>query len=78
MGSNPCGGIQLLVIAHPVERKLFQVHGLFKKTVLTRGRFENIADMWLDIYFIEHVLELLILIYVCIKSDVTTLETIVI
>ena len=37
--------------------------------------FEKKADMWLDIYFVEHVLELLILIYVRIKSDVITLET---
>ena len=37
--------------------------------------FEKKADMWLDIYFVEHVLELLILIFVRIKSDVITLET---
>ena len=37
--------------------------------------FEKKADMWLDIYFVERVLELLILIYVRIKSDVITLET---
>ena len=78
MESNPCGGIQLLGIAHPVKGKLFYVQGVFEKTALTRGRFEKKADMWLDIYFVEHVLELLILIYVCIKSDVTTLKTIVI
>ena len=40
--------------------------------------FEKKADMWLNNYFVEHVLELLILIYVCIKNDVTTLETIII
>ena len=31
-----------------------------------------------DVYFEKRVLEFLILIYICIKSDVTTLETIVI
>ena len=31
-----------------------------------------------DMYFEKHVLESLILIYVLIKSDITTLETIVI
>ena len=30
--------------------------------------------MWLDIYFVKHVLEFLTLIYVRIKSDVITLE----
>ena len=39
VGSNPCRGIQLLSIAHPVEGKLFQVQGVFGKTTLTRGRF---------------------------------------
>ena len=39
MGSNPCRIIQLLGIAHPVEGSLFQVHGLFGKTALIRGRF---------------------------------------
>ena len=35
--------------------------------------------MWLDfIFFVKHILEFLILIYVLIKSDVTTLETIII
>ena len=37
--SNPCRGIQLLGIAHPVEGKLFQVHGVFGKTTLIRGCF---------------------------------------
>ena len=56
MESNPCRGIQLLGIAHLVEGKLLQVHGVFEKTALTRGYFEKKADMWLDIYFVEHVL----------------------
>ena len=38
MGSNPCRGSSLLGIAHSVEGKLFQVHGLFGKTTLFRGR----------------------------------------
>ena len=32
------------------------------------------SDCGFDIYFVKHVLELLILIYVRIKSDVITLE----
>ena len=39
MRSNPCRIIPLLGIAHPVERSLFQVQGVFGKTTLTRGRF---------------------------------------
>ena len=38
MESNPCRGSSLLGIAHPVEGKLFQVHGVFRKTTLLRGR----------------------------------------
>ena len=36
--------------------------------------FKKKAGLWLDIYFVKHVLEFLTLIYVCIKSDVITLE----
>ena len=39
MGSNPCRRFSQLGIAHPVEGILFQVQGLFKKTVLFRDRF---------------------------------------
>ena len=39
-------------------------------------RRKPICDFDIYIYFEKHVLEFLILIYVCIKSDVTTLETI--
>ena len=39
VGSNPCRRFSLLSIAHPVERPLFQVQGLFEKTALFRGRF---------------------------------------
>ena len=35
-------------------------------------------DCGFDIYFVKHVLEFLILIYVRIKSDAITLETMVI
>ena len=38
-GSNPCRIIPLLGIAYPVEGKLFQVQGVFGKTMLIRGRF---------------------------------------
>ena len=39
MRSNSCRRFSLLGIAHPVEKSLFQVQGLFGKTVLIRGRF---------------------------------------
>ena len=38
MGSNPCRKLLLLVIAHTVEGSLFQVHGVYRRTVLIRGR----------------------------------------
>ena len=38
MGSNLCRGSSLLGTAHPVEGKLFQVQGVFRKTVLLKGR----------------------------------------
>ena len=39
VGSNPCRGIQLLGIAHPVEGKLFHAQGVFGKTTLIRCHF---------------------------------------
>ena len=36
--------------------------------------FKKKARLWLDIYFVKHVLEFLTLIYVRIKSDAITLE----
>ena len=38
MGSNPCRGSSLLGITHLVEGKLFQVQGVFGKTMLLRGQ----------------------------------------
>ena len=38
MGSNPCRKLSLLGIAHPVEGSLFQVQGVYRRAVLTRGR----------------------------------------
>ena len=38
MGSNSYRESSLLGIAHPIERKLFQVQGVFGKTALLRGR----------------------------------------
>ena len=37
MGSNPYRIIPLLGFAHPVEGKLFKVHGVFRQTSLLRG-----------------------------------------
>ena len=79
MGSNQCRIIPLLGIVYPVEGKLFQIQGVFGKTTLIIGRFlRRKLDCGFDIYFVKHVLEILILIYVRIKSDVITLKTIVI
>ena len=39
VGSNPCRRLSLQGIAHPVEGSLFQVQGVFEKTVLIKGRF---------------------------------------
>ena len=39
VGTNSCRKFPLVGIAHPVEGSLFQVHGLFEKTTLFRGRF---------------------------------------
>ena len=38
MGSNPCRKLSLLGFAHPIEGSLFQVQGVYRRTVLTRGR----------------------------------------
>ena len=66
-------------IAHPVVGSPFQVQGVFGKTVLIRAPLlRRKPTCGFDYVFVKHVLELLIIIYVCIKSDVTTLETIII
>ena len=38
VGSNPCMKLSLLGIVHPIEGSLFQVHGVYRRTTLTRGR----------------------------------------
>ena len=44
---------------------------MFRKTALTRGRFsEESRIVALIFYFVKHVLELQILIYVLVKSNV--------
>ena len=48
---------------------------MFKKTAHTRGRFsEESRIVAVIFYFVKHVLELQILIYVLVKSNVITLE----
>ena len=75
MGSNPCRRLQLLGIAHPVEGPLFQVQRLYRRTTLTRARvLEESRGCGFGIRFVEHVLKLLILIFVLVKSNVKTLE----
>ena len=62
-------------IAHLVDGSLFQVQGVYGKTTLTRGRFlKESRIVALIFYFVKHVLELQILIYVLVKSNVITLE----
>ena len=70
MGSNPCRKLSLLGIAHPVEGTSFQVHGVFGKTALIRGRFEKKADMWLWYLFGKTCITILNFNICCIKSDV--------
>ena len=70
MGSNPCRIIQLLGIAHPVKGLLFQVHGVFRKTALIRGRFEKKVDMWLWYSFCKTRIRILNFNICCIMSDV--------
>ena len=37
VGSNPCRKLSLRGIAHSVDGSLFQVHGVYRRTTLTRG-----------------------------------------
>ena len=75
MESNLCRRLSLLGFAHPVEGSLFQVQGVYGRTTLTRGRFsEESRIVALISYFLKHVLELQIFIYVLVKSNVITLE----
>ena len=47
-----------------------QVQGMCREMTLTRGILRRKPDCGFDLYFIKHVLECLILIYVLYKSDV--------
>ena len=38
VGSNPCRKLSLLGFAHPVEGSLFQVQGVYRRTMVTSGR----------------------------------------
>ena len=59
VGSNPCRKLSLLGIAHPVEGSLFQVHGVYRRTTLTRGRIcRRKSGCGFGIRFVEHVLKL--------------------
>ena len=65
VGSNPCRKLSLLGIAHPIEGSLFQVQGVHGRTTLTRGRvLEENQVVAVIFYFVKHVLELQILIYI--------------
>ena len=75
MGSNPCRKLSLLGNAHPIEGSLFQVQRAIGKTTLIRGHFlEESRLVALMDYLCKTCIKLVILIYVCIKSDVSTLE----
>ena len=56
MRSNPCRGIQLLGIAHPVEGKLFQVLKAQQGMGLIRGlKDEEIAIFGFIMYFCKNL-----------------------
>ena len=74
MGSNPCRKLSLLGFAHPVEGSPFQVQGAIGKAVLTRGRVLEESRLVDLILLYNMYYNSIILICVCIKSNVLTLE----
>ena len=78
VGSNPCRKLSLLGIAHPIEGTLFQVHGLFGKTALTRGRFseESRIVALIFFFFCKTCIRILNFNICCIKSDVINSSTV--
>ena len=68
-----------LLSCSPCRRKIISGTGSVREDgAHQRPLLRRKPDCGFDIFFVKHVLKFLILIYVCIKSDVTTLETIVI
>ena len=78
MGSNPCRGIHYWALLTLSRENYFRYRECSGRQRSLKAVFKKKAGLWLDIYFVKHVLEFLILIYVRIKSDAITLETIVI
>ena len=74
MGSNPCRKLSLLGFAHPVEGSPFQVQGEIGKAAFTRGRVLEEIQIVALILLYNMYYNSIILIYVCIKSKVLTLE----
>ena len=74
MESNQCRKLSLLGFAHPVEGSLFQVQGATGKATLIRSRFRRKPGCGFGIIMYDMYLKIVNLIYVCIKSNVKTLE----
>ena len=74
MGSNPCRKLSLLGFAHPIEGSPFQVQGATGTAALIRGRFRRKSSCGFGIIMYDIYYNFIILIYVCIKSNVKTLE----
>ena len=58
MGSSPGRRIQLLGIAHPIVGSPFQVHGVFRKTMLLRGQDYEVGQTVALIHVFVYILEL--------------------
>ena len=74
MRSNPCRKLFLLGFAHSVEGSPFQVRGATGKATLIRGRFRRKPGCGFGIVMYDMYYNFIILIYVCIKSNVKTLK----
>ena len=71
MGSNPCRKLSLLGFAHPIEGSPFQVQGAIgKATLIIRGRFRRKPGCGFGIIMYDMYYNFIILICVCIKSNV--------
>ena len=77
-GVTHVGDYHYWVLLTLSRENYFRYRECSEKRCSLEAAFKKKAGLWLDIYFVKHVLKFLILIYVCIKSDVTTFETIVI
>ena len=70
MGGSPCRNYSLLGIAHPIMGPPFRYRECAGRRRSLEADIEKKVGLWLDLYFVKHVLECLILIYVLYRSDV--------